>query len=150
MKKNIFVLSAISIAFLISCNNSGKKVDPLQAKADSLESSVLEVHNVAMPKSMKIPKAQKEIQRLIDSIDKLPVKQKQTASSYKESLEALFKNLDDAHAAMEKWMTEFNLDSFKNNNEQHIKYLSEEKIKVDKVKDALLSSLQKVDSVLKH
>ena len=59
MKKNI--LTAIFFAFLVSCNNSEKKVDPLQAKADSLQKEVLAGHDVAMPKSMKIPRLQKQI-----------------------------------------------------------------------------------------
>jgi hypothetical protein len=41
------------------------------------------------------------------------------------------------------------MDSALNNTEERINYLTTENIKVSKVKDAVLSSLQKADSVLK-
>ena len=149
MKKIFFVLLPVVFVFFTSCNNSEKKTDSLQIKADSLEKEVIEGHNIAMPKSMKIPNLQKEAKQLLDSINKLPAKEQQASVSYKEKLETLLKDLDDAYAAMDKWMNEFNLDSFKNNTEQRIQYLSEEKMKVGNVKEALLSSLQKDDSILK-
>ena len=46
-------------------------------------------------------------------------------------------------------MEEFNMDSAVNNMEQRIKYLTEEKWKVANVKTAILTSLQKADSILK-
>ena len=46
-------------------------------------------------------------------------------------------------------MSEFNMDSSLNNTEQRIKYLESEKIKISNVKDAMISSLQKADSLLK-
>jgi hypothetical protein len=50
---------------------------------------------------------------------------------------------------MDKWMVEFSMDSMKNNVEQRINYLTEEKLKVGKVKDAILNSLAQADSLLK-
>jgi Fe2+ or Zn2+ uptake regulation protein len=46
-------------------------------------------------------------------------------------------------------MDEFNVDSAIDNAKERIKYLEEEKLKVTKVKEAILSSLQKADSLLK-
>lgn len=43
-----------------------------------------------------------------------------------------------------------NMDSALNNAEQRIKYLTDEKLKVGKVKEAILGSLQKADSLLKE
>jgi hypothetical protein len=50
---------------------------------------------------------------------------------------------------MNKWMDEFNMDSAVNNMEQRIKYLTDEKMKVGKVKESILGSLHKADSLLK-
>ena len=147
MKKNIFILSAI--VFLISCNNSGKKIDPLQVKADSLQNEVLAGHDVAMPNSMKIPKLQKQIDQILDSIDKLSPKQQQANASYKMDLRNLKTGLSNADSLMQKWMNEFNLDSFNTNLEKRVEYLSSEKDKINKVKDTVLMSLQKADSLLK-
>ena len=154
MKKFFLILSAFLTIVVIACNNADKttneSADTQKAQADSLEKEVIEGHDVAMPKSMKIPKLQKEAQRLIDSINKLPAKAKDAASSYKANLESLVKELDEAHTAMEQWMNEFKYDSARDNLEQRIKYLAEEKLKVEKVKDAVLGSLQKADTLLKR
>ena len=103
---------------------------------------------VGMSKIGKLHNTQKEVQRIIDSIGKLPAAQ-QTVASYATSLKAVAKDLEYADFAMDKWMTEFEMDSAINNIEQRIKYLADEKMKVGKMKEALLTSLQKADSLLK-
>lgn len=153
MKKIFFVSSVFLSIIIAACSNADKKTaeetKPSITKADSLENDVMEGHNIAMPKSMKIPDLQKETKRLIDSISKLPAKAQQTAALYKAKLESLVNDLDDAGSAMNKWMEEFNYDSARDNIELRIKYLEEEKLKVGKVKEAVLGSLQKADSLLK-
>lgn len=148
MQKNLFTV--LAFAFLIACNNnSEKKTDPLQAKADSLQNEVIAGHDIAMPKSMKIPKLQKQIKQTIDSINKLPSKELQANASYKIELENLYIDLSGADSLMQKWMNEFNLDSFNTNLEKRVKYLSGEREKIEKVKNAVLTSLQNADSLLK-
>ncbi len=137
----------------MACNNNGKKSgDDLspKAKADSLEKEVLDGHDVAMPKSMKIPDLQKEVKQLIDSIGKLPAKTQEAAAPYKAKLENVYKELGDAYTSMENWMNDFNYDSAKDNLGERIKYLTDEKLRVDKVKEAVLGSLQKANAVLKE
>jgi hypothetical protein len=161
MKRLFLILPAFLFMAIIACNNTEKKTeetnDPGTALADSLEKEVEEGHNIAMPKSMKIPNLQKETKRLIDSISKLPAKAKEAAAPYKTKLENLLKDLDNAYSSMDKWMEEFgqrmeelSRDSAKDNLAQRIKFFSEEKIKVDKVKKAVLESLQKADSLIKR
>lgn len=151
--KKVSLLSISFVCFtIIACNNSksdDKKIDPLQAQADSLEKEVVEGHDVAMPKSMKIPKLQKEAQRLIDSISILPAKARDASAPLKAKLEELVNELNYADNAMNKWMAEINFDSALNNLDQRIKYFTDEKIKVNKVKEAVLNSIAKADSLLK-
>ncbi len=151
--KKITLFSIVMVCLSITaCNNSKSdeaKVDPLQAQADSLEKQVVEGHDVAMPKSMKIPKLQKEAQRLIDSISTLPAKAREASAPLRAKLEELVNELNYADNAMNKWMAEINFDSAANNLEQRIKYFADEKIKVDKVKEAVLNSIAKADSLLK-
>lgn len=150
MKK--IILAFFVLLTLTACNNSkteDKKVNHLQALADSLEKQVMEGHNVAMPKSMKIPKLQKKAQLLIDSIAKLPEKARQASAPLKTKLEELVNELNYADNEMNKWMDEINFDSSLNNLDQRIKYFTNEKIKVDKVKEAVLNSIAKADSLLK-
>ena len=152
MKKIVFVLAVFLITANPACNNAEKNGGKLDQKeqADSLEKEVIEGHDIAMPKSMKIPTLQKETKRLIDSIGQLPAKAQEGAGPYKAKLEALYKELGDAYASMEKWMDEFDFDSAKNNLEQRIKYLADEKLRVEKVKEAVLGSIEKADALLKE
>ncbi len=152
MKKITLFSIVIACLSITACNNSKSdeaKVDPLQAQADSLEKEVVEGHDIAMPKSMKIPKLQKEAQRLIDSISTLPAKAREASAPLRAKLEELVNELNYADNAMNKWMAEINFDSALNNLDQRIKYFADEKIKVDKVKEAVLNSIAKADSLLK-
>lgn len=153
MKKAFFISSVFFLMIFAACNNADKKTGeetkPPMTKADSLEKDVLDGHDIAMPKSMRIPDLQKETKRLIDSISKLPAKAQEATAPYKAKLEALLKDLEYASFAMDKWMQEYSFDSARDDIEQRIKYLTEEKIKVDKVKEVVLGSLAKADSILK-
>jgi hypothetical protein len=153
MKKIVFAAITAFAVFVIGCNNEEKKpAENLsqQQQADSLEQQVIEGHDVAMSKSMKIADIQAEVKRIIDSIAKLPAKAQSEAVSYRARLEEVYKELGDANASMEKWMDEFDLDSAKNDLEQRIKYLADEKLRVDKVKDAVLSSVEKANNLIKE
>ncbi|HEX4876037.1 MAG TPA: viral A-type inclusion protein [Chitinophagaceae bacterium] len=156
MKKILFVIISLSALVLISCSSGDKKhdhsghpTDEPKTAADSLYNDVMAGHDEVMPKMGKIRGAQKEAQRLIDSIKALPPKAQAVAASLKTKLEELLKELGYADFEMDKWMTEFNMDSAKENLEQRVRYLADEKLKVNKVKDAILKSLAKADSLLK-
>ncbi len=148
--KNVVLFSILTvILFMTACTNAEKKDNPLKAQADSLYKEVIAGHDMAMPKSMRIPKLQKAAQHMIDSIAVLPEKARQAAAHLKAKLEELVNELGDADNAMNIWMSEINFDSAINNLEQRIKYFTEEKIKVNKVKEAVLNSIAKADSLLK-
>jgi hypothetical protein len=158
MKKFIFSISVLFVV-LIACNNSEDKTaetpgtKTMQAdslkQADSLEKEVMDGHNVGMARMSKMSKLQQEARRLIDSLDKLPAKAKEAARPYRGKLESLVNNLENAKASMNKWMEEFRYDSGRNDLEKRIKYLEEQTIKVSKVKETILGSLQEADSLIK-
>ena len=147
----------IPLAFLFTiaaCNNNSEGTlsdDSKKPKTqtDSLMADVMDGHDVGMGKMSKISKMQNEITRVLDSIAKLPAKAKKAVAPYKAKLDSLKADLAYAEMAMDKWMTEFNMDSAVNNVQERIKYLTDEKVKVGKVKEAILNSLQKADSLLK-
>lgn len=143
----------LAINFLTACNNSDKK-DNTSTKvtktlADSLEKEVMDGHNVGMAKYGKLTAKQNEAQRLLDSLGKLPAKAREAAGSLKIKLDELVEELRSAKSGMDKWMDEYNMDSAVNNINQRIKYLTDEKVKVSKIKESILNSLQKADSLLK-
>lgn len=149
MKKLLLPFAAICI--LASCKSGSDKgtASGPEEKASQLQKEVLAEHDIAMPKSMKIPDLEKEVTRLLDSVAGLPAKAKEAAAPLKAKLETLKEELSYAGNAMDKWMTEFSLDSFSKDAEKRISYLTEEKLKVSKVKEAVLNGLAKADSLLK-
>ncbi len=155
MKKLLLPVAAIVVTLFIGCNNSDEKKEKEADKntpgqhADSLYNDVIKGHDEAMVGWMRIEGRQKEISRQLDSIAKLPEKARAAAELLKAKLSEVNSELQSAYDGMDKWMSEVNLDSAKNNPEQRIKYFTEEKLKVDKVKEAVNSSLQKADSLLK-
>jgi len=154
MKK--IILPFVAFVVFISCNSGDKKneghnhgVDEPKTLVDSLVKDIDDGHIVGMSKIGKLHNLKNDVQRVIDSIGKLPAKAQQAVAPYVEQLKANIKDLEYADFAMEKWMTEFEMDSAVNNMEQRIKYLTDEKLKVGNVKEAILSSMQKADSLLK-
>lgn len=140
-----------SAILILSCNNSTDSHGNSTAKtpADTLLDVVMDGHDVGMAKMGKLMRAQKEVSRLIDSIQKLPAKARDAASPYKVYLDSLLSDLNHADFLMNKWMEEFEMDSAVNNVEKRIQYLNSEKLKVTEMKTAILGSLQKADSLLK-
>jgi predicted RNase H-like nuclease (RuvC/YqgF family) len=155
MKKIILALPALLFILFAACNND-VQTNSQESKVDSLANEVEDVHNIVMPKSMKIPNLRKEISRITDSINKLAPKQRQAAASYLSKLDSLDKELGYAYDSMENWMKsfgekldEFNRDSTKVTAEQKIQYYTQEKINIDKIKEAVLDNVQKADSLLR-
>lgn len=148
MRNLVLPVLAFSL-FLISCGNSEAGRPQAKTLSDSLLSDVLHGHDIGMAKMKKLVRLQQQTQHLIDSIGKLPAKAKEASKTYLRQLDSLGKDLQYAEFAMNKWMEEFKVDSANNDTETRVKYLGEEKDKVTKVKDAILSVIQKADSLLK-
>jgi len=149
------MLAAIGFMFIafMACTNEKKKETGTKGPktlADSLMEDVMDGHDVGMSKYGKLEGTLKKVQKVLDSIRSLPEKAQEAAKPYKEQLEGLVLDLGYAITAMDKWMEEFDMDSALNNMEARIRYLTDEKMKVGKVKEAILNSLQKADSVLKR
>jgi len=155
MKTFQLQLVALITISLMACNNSENRHNGHEqnnkpkTEADSLYKDVMDGHDIGMAKMGKLTRAEQATRRLLDSLDKLPVKAKQAAAPLRKKLDSLQKDLSYAEFAMNKWMEEFNMDSALNNVQERIDYLGSEKLKVSKVKEAILSSLQKADSILK-
>lgn len=153
------LLCVFSLLTFLGCQNSSTStteghqhhsaIDTPKTPADSLYVQVMGAHDLVMPKMGKVRGAQKRAQAILDSIATLSTSTTASLAAYKKALEALVSDLNYADYAMDQWMMEFNLDSGKNNMEARIAYLQAELDKVSKVKEAVLSSLAKADTVLK-
>lgn len=135
------------MCLLMVMASCGNQVEPEEktSLADSLLSQVMAGHDVAMPKMMKLERLQRQTQQAIDSINKLPAARQH--GGYKAKLDSVKKALDYGDFAMSQWMQEFKYDSLKNNEPARIQYLQREVEKVNKMKDAVLSSISRADSV---
>ena len=148
MMKRIALFAIILL--LAGCNNSGETGGSTsKTHSDSLMDEVMEGHNAGMARMSKIGQAQKKIQQAIDSLSKLPARQQKSAEKYKMQLDSTLDRLKYSDYAMTRWMDEFNMDSFKNNEAERAKYLESEKIKISRVGEAMASSLGRADSLLK-
>lgn len=150
-------LLAVSLAVIAfaACKNDkksehdGQGTKEAQSQADSLMADVMDGHDVGMAKYGKLKAMENKVKASIDSIGKLPAKAQAELAPYKAKLDSVAADLRNAIFAMDKWMEEFNMDSAKEDMEKRVQYLLDEKMKVGKVKDAILNSLNKADSLLK-
>jgi len=156
MNKTLFSLFAALFLFsFIACKNadkedhSGHNTHEPKTQADSLMSDVMDGHDVGMAKYGKLQAMEKKVKAALDSISKLPAKTREGLSVYKSRLDSLSADLSYALFAMDKWMEEFDMDSAKDDMQKRIEYLLDEKMKVGKVKEAILKSLSRADSLLK-
>lgn len=151
MKKIILPLLLVVVAFGCNNNHDGHKPSDKAPKTleDSLIRDIDDGHIVGMSKMAKLHKAQQNVKRALDSIAVLPANTQQAAAEYVTELNKAAEDLNYADFAMEKWMTEYNPDSSVNDKEKRLLYLQSEQMKVGKMKNAILSSLQKADSILR-
>lgn len=147
---NVRMLILALVTITIACNDSdnAKQQDSQKVLIDSLFKEVMDGHDVAMPKMGKIKRGIDQVQKSLDSLGKISANKVDTA--YRRTLLSLKEELEYADMSMDKWMTEFVLDSASNNPEARIKYLESEKSKVTKVRDNVLNSLQRADSLFKN
>ncbi|ULQ51863.1 hypothetical protein [Flavihumibacter fluvii] len=152
--KNFFAL-AIALSVFAACNNSAHQhedrkdgfSDNAKTPEDSLFQLVMDGHDVGMANIGKIRASLALAKAGLDSVAKLK------DSPEKEKLQQAFMDIQEdlnyAEYGMNTWMAEFNPDSATGNMDARIKYLSDEKTKVDKVKESILSSLQRADSLFR-
>ena len=148
MKKILLFLAPVVL--LAACNNNAEQKKSAEGSAaDSVYNQVMHDHDIAMPKSMKMEGFQKTIQSMLDSIAKLPSAAQKSAAGLKSRLDSLAKDMSYASTAMDKWMNEFEPDSFATDQVKRLQYMSEEKLKIGTVKDKILNALATADSLLK-
>jgi len=149
MIKTIASLTVISM-LVWACNNGEDKAaerkdgfsNEPKTETDSLYKSVMDGHDIGMAKMGALKKNNGIAQSKIDSVQKLPAGKQDKV--YLQEVMTLQQQLTNAEKGMNEWMEGFNLDSSKSNN-----YLKSELQKVNIVRDNILNSLAKADSLFK-
>lgn len=153
MKQVLFLLLIAAAAFSACSGNPAASDTPqtgipkLQTHEDSLVHDVLEGHDSGMARMVKLSKYIKKTKLLLDSVATVPAAKRNR--EYEAGLKGLLEDLQYAEMSMNTWMEEFKLDSLKEKPRERVAYLESEKMKVTKMKEAILNSLQKGDSLLK-
>ncbi|WP_346237471.1 viral A-type inclusion protein [Niabella insulamsoli] len=133
-------------SLLFSCKNDasgdGGSEKPL---SDSLLQLVLDGHDVAMPKMMKLSRLQKEAQAEMDSLKGLPGA---AHTARIAALDSTIKKLSFADVSMNEWMEGFRYDSLKNDETARVAYLKMQLESVNQMKDIVLATIEEADSVL--
>ena len=151
MKQFIFAMLVLTLYSCKEASEPSERKDGftpmLKTKEDSLYHDVMEGHDIGMAKMSVLRKQITRVKHELDSINKLsPTKIDQT---HKQALIDLHEDLTYADHAMFTWMEEFEVDSARSDKDKRIAYLESEKIKVEKVRDNILSSLTRTDSLFR-
>lgn len=148
--KRLFLL-ALPVALFACGNNTEQRKDGFSqapaTKEDSLYEEVMKGHDIGMAAMGKIKGYQSQSQHALDSIAKLPTQKQQ--ATYKQSVLSVQQALNNADSSMNDWMDKFSADSFENDKAKRVEYLESEKNKVNNVREMILSSLKKADSLFK-
>ena len=153
MKKLLFF--GIAALSLFACASQSDKEEPrkdgytprLTNRIDSLEKDVMDGHDIGMARIQNVNKYLTQVQQSLDSLAKLP--SAKVDKNYQQALIGLKDELAYADMSMFKWMEEYNMDTLENNPAKKAEYLESEKAKVLKVKEAILGSLAKADSLFR-
>jgi hypothetical protein len=98
-----------------------------------------------MAKKGKVTGYLKTADQKIDSVSKIRSGDaRQTEAAYRD----VRSKLKVAEDGMNKWMNEFRADSAQNETDVRISYLTEEKRKMEQIRDQTLEALKQADSVL--
>lgn len=131
---SIFIMSAI---LLVACEEKPKETDLLYKK-------VMEVHDEIMPKMGDIMKLKKQLKEKIAELNASA-----EADSVKiSSLELAIADLDNSHEEMMGWMRQFNRDYEGMVNEEILKYLNDQKGRIEKVGQVTNAALQNAQEQL--
>lgn len=149
LKQLIFVFLVVSACACKDTSEQAERKDGftplLKTKEDSLYHDVMQGHDIGMAKMSTLRKQINKVQHELDSINKLSAKK--IDQQYKQALIDLQEDLSYADNAMFTWMQEFEVDSARSDKDKRLAYLESEKIKVGKVRDNILNSLRRADSL---
>jgi hypothetical protein len=131
---SIFIMSAI---LLVACEEKPKETDLLYNK-------VMEVHDEIMPKMGDIMKLKKQLKEKLAGLD--------TATEIDrakiDEIERAIADLDNSHEEMMGWMRQFDRDFEGMVNEEILKYLNDQKGRIEKVGQVTNAALQNAQEQL--
>ncbi len=125
-----FLQTSLLLFFVSTILSCGSSSQGEEQTIESLKSEVLDIHDEVMPKMGELRTASKSLMEL--------------SATSPDSLElrALASDIKAANDRMMDWMRNYEPE-FEGTDEEYFKYLEDQKIKIQKVKDDMLKSLEK-------
>jgi paraquat-inducible protein B len=127
----------MSAILLVACEEKPKETDVLYNK-------VMEVHDEIMPKMGDIMKLKKQLKEKLAELD--------TATEIDrakiDDIERAIADLDNSHEEMMGWMRQFDRDFEGMVNEEILKYLNDQKGRIEKVGQVTNAALQNAQEQL--
>lgn len=135
--KLILSILFISSMVLVSCEEKAKEPDLLYEK-------VMAVHDEIMPKMGDIMKLKKQLKEKVAELNAST----EVDSVKISSLEMAIADLDNSHEEMMGWMRQFNRDYEGMVNEEILKYLNDQKARIEKVGEVTAAAIQNAQEQL--
>ncbi len=126
MTKNFQFITAL-ILFTTLLFFSCGQMSPQEKELDALQRTVMSIHDDVMPEISTIRKLQKQI--------------KKSDQATTEQAKNMINRLEKEDDAMMDWMKEYNKPNYKQYDAAK-KYLLEEKIKIEKVREGMLTVIE--------
>lgn len=115
----------------------------LKDRGDSLYHEVMKGHDTGMAKTGQINRAKETLKNAVDSLSKT----KKADPRFLATVKSIQEDVEQADYSMQTWMTEFRADTLQDDKDKRASYLEKEVVKVNKVKDRILQSLLRYDSL---
>lgn len=126
--------------FLLACGPSKKQ------KEDRLRSEVMAIHDEVMPRTEEMYRLRKRLQAMADSL----LKQDMTDTLLRHEIERLIFKLRKADDSMMSWMHNYNGGSGLYDHNEVMRYLENEKLKIEAVRQAILEAVDSTYAFLER
>ncbi len=116
------------------------KQEKVKTERDILFNEVMDIHDTCMPEMATLNKLKRNIRKTKDTL---------TDEKLITNSNAMLTSIENAEEGMMQWMRDFNLPKKSDPDQKVIPYLKEEKIKIQKVSDAMYAALKAGNELLK-
>lgn len=128
------------IVILMACGPTKKQ------KEDQLRSEVMAIHDEVMPRTEEMYRLRKRLQAMADSL----LKQDMTDTLLRHEIERLIFKLRKADDSMMSWMHNYNGGSGLYDHNEVMRYLENEKLKIEAVRQAILEAVDSTYAFLER
>ena len=133
---------SVLLLFLASCSSDiSTEKEPKLSEREQLYKEVMEIHDAVMPKMSDINRVKRNLDDQIETDSLID-------DNLNSKVSIIILELTAAEESMMEWMKGFKVPKKDQPDEQVVSYLKEEKLKISRVSDQMLSSLEDGTKIL--